>query len=201
MALSRKFLSALGIEDAKVDEIITAHTETVNALKEERDNLKADAEKLPAVQKELDELKKAEGKSDQWKVKYDAKAEELEALRSEYDQYKAGVAAKETKDAKLNAYRALLKKAGVSEKRIDAVLKVTDVDKVELSEDGSIKDAEEIEKQIKEEWSDFIVTEQVKGAATATPPTNTGGDRQKGAAAKIAQQYHENLYGKTEEKS
>ena len=61
MALTRKFLSALGIEADKVDEIINAHAETVNALKEERDNYKADAEKLPAVQKELDELKKSGG--------------------------------------------------------------------------------------------------------------------------------------------
>ena len=44
MALTRKFLSALGIEEDKVDEIIKAHTETVDALKEQRDELKADAE-------------------------------------------------------------------------------------------------------------------------------------------------------------
>ena len=37
MSLTRKFLSALGIEDDKVDEIISAHTDTVNALKEQRD--------------------------------------------------------------------------------------------------------------------------------------------------------------------
>ncbi len=35
MALTRKFLAALGIEDDKVDEIIQAHTETVNGLKDE----------------------------------------------------------------------------------------------------------------------------------------------------------------------
>ena len=50
MALTRKFLKALGIEDEKVDEIISAHTETVDALKAERDGYKADAEKLPGVQ-------------------------------------------------------------------------------------------------------------------------------------------------------
>ena len=32
MALTRKFLTAMGIEDDKIDEIITAHSETVNAL-------------------------------------------------------------------------------------------------------------------------------------------------------------------------
>ena len=37
MALTRKFLSALGIEEAKIDEIISAHVDTVNVLKEQRD--------------------------------------------------------------------------------------------------------------------------------------------------------------------
>ena len=59
MALTRKFLSALGIEAEKIDEIIDAHTDTVNALKEERDKYKASHEALQGVQKELDDLKKA----------------------------------------------------------------------------------------------------------------------------------------------
>ena len=63
MALTRKFLAALGIEADKVDEIITAHTETVDALKHERDTFKADAEKLPTVQQELDDLKNEAAKN------------------------------------------------------------------------------------------------------------------------------------------
>jgi hypothetical protein len=60
MSLTRKMLRAMGIEDEKIDEIITAHTETVDALKEQRDQYKADAEKLPNVQKELQGLKESE---------------------------------------------------------------------------------------------------------------------------------------------
>ena len=56
MALTRKFLAALGIDNDKVDEIIQAHTDTVNGLKDEIEKYKADAEKLPAVEKELKEL-------------------------------------------------------------------------------------------------------------------------------------------------
>ena len=37
MALSRKFLAALDIPAEKIDEIIKAHSDTVEALKEERD--------------------------------------------------------------------------------------------------------------------------------------------------------------------
>ena len=45
MALTRKFLEALGIEQAKIDEIISAHTEVTDALKADRDSYKEKAEK------------------------------------------------------------------------------------------------------------------------------------------------------------
>ena len=54
MALTRKFLRALGIEDDKVEEIIGAHLETVNPLKDERDNLKEQADKAAELQKQVD---------------------------------------------------------------------------------------------------------------------------------------------------
>ena len=59
MAVTRKLLKALGIEDEKADQILEAHTETVNEIREERDRYKADAEQLPGVQQELAELKES----------------------------------------------------------------------------------------------------------------------------------------------
>ena len=168
MSLTRKFLSAMGIEDDKVDEIITAHTDTVNALKEQRDKYKEDAEKLPAVQKKLDEIEAQNDKEDPYKEKY-------EKLQVEFDTFKEGVENEKIKAKKNKAYRELIKKAGVSEKRIDAIMKVTNIDNVELDEKGEIKDADKITENIKKEWSDFIVTESQKGADTTTPPTSTGG--------------------------
>lgn len=167
MAFTRKFLSALGIEADKVDEIISAHTEVTDALKQERDQYKADAEKLPGVQQELNDLKATTDGKSSWKVKYDA-------IKEEFETYKAEQTAKETKTAKEAAYKALLKQAGVSEKRIDAVLKVTDLEGVELDKDGAVKNADEVTKAIKTEWADFIQTTQTVGANTATPPANNG---------------------------
>ena len=176
MALTRKFLTALGIEADKVDEIINAHVETVDGLKEQIDKYKADAEMLPGVQKELNELKEAQKKAGNdgsaFEVKY-------KAIKEEFQKYKADVEAKETKASKENAYRELLKSAGVNEKRIDAVLKVSAdaIDKLELEEDGKVKGSDEIVKSIKTEWEDFIVKETKVGASTATPPNNTGGEK------------------------
>jgi hypothetical protein len=169
MALTRKFLSALGIEDDKVDEIIGAHTETVNALKEQRDSYKADAEKLPTVQKELDDMKAAAEKNgkDAYKVKYDA-------LKEDFDKFKADLKEKEKHARKEDAYRALLEEVGISEKRIKSVLKVSDVDSVEFDDDGKVKDADALKKSISEEWADFIVQKETTGARTATPPAGSG---------------------------
>ena len=151
MALSRKFLSAMGIEDDKIDQIIEAHTDTVNGLKDEIEKYKADAEKLPGVQKELKKLQDdadANGR-DPYKVKY-------EAMKEEFESYKKDVETKETKAKKDAAYKALLKEAGVSEKRIDTVLKVSDIDSLEFDEEGKVMNQKDLIKTIKSEWSDFI---------------------------------------------
>src|SRR5699024_2831155 len=84
-------------------------------------------------------------------------------------------AAKETHSAKESAYRELLKAAGISEKRIAAILKVSDIDSVELDENGAIKDANKLTESIKAEWADFITTTQTRGASTSNPPANNNG--------------------------
>lgn len=167
MAFTRKMLKAMGIEDEKIEQIIDAHSETVDALKADRDTYKEDAAKLAAVQKELDELK-AKG-DDGYKAKY-------EAEKAAHDALKADIAAKETKKAKTDAYRELLKGANIDEKRIATILRAEapTIDKIELDADGKIKNAEQYTESIKSDWADFIVTQSAKGTNTATPPAHGG---------------------------
>ena len=169
MALTRKFLQALGIESDKIDEIIDSHVETVNAIKAERDEFKAAAEELPGVKAELETLKAnaSNNKEDSYKVKY-------EAIKEEFEEYKKGITEKESKAKKDAAYRDLLKNAGIPEKRIDAIMRVSDVGSIEFDEDGNTKNAEELTKAITEEWGDFIPTKSVTGANMANPPANNG---------------------------
>jgi hypothetical protein len=169
MAVTRKFLTALGIEEDKVDEIITRHVEVVDALKEERDKYKEDAEALVGVRKELDELKanSDEKKENSYKVKY-------EAIKEEFEAYKKEIEDKDVKDKKESAYRQLLKDCGIPEKRIDAILRVSDIESIEFDDDGKIKDKEKLTESIKEEWSDFIPTTKTEGAKVANPPSGVG---------------------------
>jgi hypothetical protein len=164
MSLTRKMLKAMGIEEEKIDQIIEAHTETVDSLKEKVNEHKEKAEKYDEVKKELDELK--DGDND-WQKKY-------EKEHSDFEAYKNDVTAKETKRTKEHAIREFYKGVGVSEKRLDAVLKVTNLDDFELDKDGKIKDADKHAETVKTEWADFIETTTTQGASTANPPANTG---------------------------
>ena len=195
MALSRKMLAAMDIPAEKIDEIISAHTETVSAIKEERDALKADAAKVPDLEKQIESVSKEleTYKSGDWENKYNT-------VNGEYTKYKADVEAKAVKSAKESAYKQLLLDAGISDKRIASVLKVSDIDGVELDKDGKIKDADKITENVKSEWADFIITKREEGAKPATPPANNGeGGKQSSRAAQMAAQYYAEHYGTKED--
>lgn len=176
MALTRKMLKGMSLTDEQIDTIIEAHTETTDALKEERDRYKADAAKLPAIQQELDDLK-SKG-DDGFEKKYND-------LKAEYDKYKQDQADRANKAAIESAYKALLKEAGVSDKRVASILRVTDLSGAKLDKDGNLKDRDKMAESIKAEWSDFIQTADVKGADTKTPPKSTGGNMTKEDILKI----------------
>ncbi len=172
----REILSEAGIETSHmsdaVEKIIDGHVSSVNALREEISTYKADAAKLPGIQKELDELKA--------KVEADAKerkGKDFDALKAEYDQYKADVEAREKKAATEARFSELLKDIGVTETGVAKILKWQGVQGVELGEDGKISNAKDLRKAIKEDWPEYIATERTQGASTPAPPANTGGGR------------------------
>lgn len=179
MALKRAFLKALGIEDEKVDEIINAHTETVNGLKDEIEKYKADAEKLPSVQAALEKANEtvSKGEKDPYKVKY-------EALKEEFEGYKTDVTKKETTASKTKAYKELLKEINISDKIIDKVVKLADLDAIEIV-DGKIKDAETLSTSLKTEWADFIAQPKTTGAKVETPLTGDHASPETEVIAKV----------------
>lgn len=170
MAITRKLLKGMGLTEEQQDTIIEAHTDTVNGLKADVDRYKADAEKLPGVQKELDDLK---GKGD------DGYKEKYESEHKAFENYKKTVDAEKTTAAKEKAVEAVLKKIGVSEKRLQSVAKLAKadglLDALELNDDGAVKEADKLEKNLKDSYSEYITTTSTKGADTPTPPANSGG--------------------------
>lgn len=174
----------------------TAINAIVTAIKQAVGNEYVDKERYKAKLTEIDGLKEQLQTADdnattagKWKTKYDALKEDFQAFKDEQ-------AAKETKATKQDAYKKLLKEAGVSEKRIESVLKVSDVDKIDFEKDGTVKGADDLVKGIKEEWADFITTDSTHGAQTANPPANNptktvGNPR----AAELSRQFTATRYG------
>jgi hypothetical protein len=166
-------LKAMGIEEEKIDQIIEAHSETVDSLKADRDNYKKDADQLKSVRGELDDLK-AKG-DDGWKEKHDK-------LKGEFDQYKTDVQAKETHSKKVEAFRAALEAdakknpdSHLTPNGIAKAIKYANISDFELEEDGSLKDADKHIASAREEWAEYVTTTITTGAKTSNPPANNGG--------------------------
>lgn len=186
MALKREFLKGLNLTDDQIVAIIEAHTDTVDAIKKERDRYKAEAEKLPDIQKELDDLKAAD-----WKSKY-------EKEHTSFDDYKKDISKKELTAKIKAAYRKLLTDAKVGESHHDSILKVTDFSTMKLNEDGTLADANKLSDAIKKDWSGFIATTRVVTPDPATPPQGDPSGMT-GRAAQLANKYHNGLFGKSKE--
>lgn len=163
MALTRKMLKAMGIEEEKIDQIIEAHSESVDALKEQRDHYKAEAEKLPTVQAELDALKSG----DDYKAKY-------EKEKKDFDDYKKTIASQNAKVAKENAARSYFESKGIKGKSLDIAVRgaTKEIDALEL--DGeSIKDAASLDALVAGVFSGLVASSETSGARTENP-TGTG---------------------------
>lgn len=202
MALTRSMLKEMNLTEEQVEKIINEHKNTVDGLKEqrdeyekerdtfknERDKFKKDSDKLAETKKELDDLKKDHASADEWKEKYETKNKELE-------DYKAEIAGKETEAKIQDAYTKLLKEAGVGEKHIPSILKVTDFKALKLKEDGTFDKVDDIKKEIEADYSGFIASTGTKGADVETPPAGGKGGEGSNRAAELAKKYHDNLYG------
>ena len=162
MSLTRKALSAMGIEGDKIDQIIEMHSETVNGLKDQISEYKTKAEKLPEITKELDELKKATENPDEYKEKY-------ESEKQAFEEFKKNIETEKVNSAKDKLYRQLLSENHVKSNKIDLIMRTVNLDKLELDGD-KLKDSADLNKAIMNDWADFIETTEVKGTDTATPP-------------------------------
>jgi hypothetical protein len=170
------------IGEACTDEIensiIALHIGVVDPLKDELQTAKADAAKLETVQKELDDLKKSTADYEELKTKYEDEHKAFEDFKKNVDETNS---LNKVKDA----YKALLKAQNVDDKRIEAILKVTDFADKKLGKDGKFEDEGKLVESIKDDWKDFIVTKENRGALVETPPANGGKVRTKEEIMKI----------------
>ena len=168
MALTRKMLKDLGIESEVIDKIIEEHRGTVDSLRDELDSLKTENEANKALKKEIEGLKaETQAKSD-FENKYNE-------LTKEFEKFKADIEGEKITSRKSEAYKKALKEAGISEKRIESVLKLAKVDGLvdSLEFDGdNIKDADKVTEAIKSNYAEYIESVKEKGAEVPNPPVH-----------------------------
>ena len=169
-AALRKIFEGAEIEVPKdvLGQICDLHTSSMDGLPE---TIKERKGKLKVAEQERDAAKAkvpVDGEETISKAEYDK-------LKGEFDTYKKDVEAKETHSKKVEAYKAILRDANLSEKGIEKAIKYAEWDKIELEADGKLKGASDHIKAVKEEWAEYVTTTTTTGAKTSTPPANNGG--------------------------
>ena len=165
MALTRKALKAMGLTDEQVDSIIEMHTDTVDGLKADISKYKGDAEKLPNVQKELDDLKAAGDGG------WEEKAKDFE---KKYNDLVAENKNKETKAAKESAAKAFFESKGITGNSLEIAMRGSSAEIAALDLDGEkIKDSSALDALVNGTFKALVSTTTTKGANIPNPPVTT----------------------------
>ena len=165
MSLTRKLLKGMGLTDEQVDTIIEAHTDTVDGLKEQVKTYKADAEKLPNVQKELDDLKAAGDGGFK---------EKFEKEHSDFENFKKTIQEKETKAAKESAAKAFFESKGITGNSLEIAMRGSSAEIAALELDGEkIKDSSALDALVNGTFKALVSTTTTKGANIPNPPITT----------------------------
>ena len=165
MALTRKSLKAMGLTDEQVDSIIEMHTDTADGLKEQVKTYKADAEKLPNVQKELDDLKAAGDGGFK---------EKFEKEHSDFENFKKTIQEKETKAAKESAAKAFFESKGITGNSLEIAMRGSSAEIAALDLDGEkIKDSSALDALVNGTFKALVSTTTTKGANIPNPPVTT----------------------------
>lgn len=144
--------------EEKEQQIMDGHIAVTDGLKDERDTYKQEAEKAADLQKQLDEKNGGEN----WQEKFEKEHQAFEDFKKK--------TASEAEAARVRtAYRKLLAGEGIGEKRLDSILKVTDLTKIKLDKDGNLENVDGLKKAINEEWGEFKTTVTEKGAVVEKP--------------------------------
>lgn len=164
MPFTRPFLKATGLTDEQIQAVMEEHIAVTEALKQQRDGYKADAEKLPQVQQKLDELKGIED----YKAKY-------EKEHSAFEKYKADVQAEANLGKVKEAYKSILADEKISPRWVDPIIRMEDFSSMTLDEKGNLADADKLRQMVREKYPEYIATERTEHEKIATPPEVKGG--------------------------
>ena len=144
--------------DACTEEIenrlVALHLGVVDPLKDDLTKYKADAEKLPSVQKQLDDLKAAGDGG--YKEKY-------EKEHSAFEAFKTDITAKESKAAKEKAVRAYFESKNITGANLDLAMRGCGEEMAALELDGEkIKDTKSLDALVDGTYKGLVSKQTVR---------------------------------------
>ena len=134
--------------------LVALHLGVVDPLKDDLTKYKADAEKLPGVQKELDDLKAAGDGG--YKEKY-------EKEHSAFEAFKTDITAKESKAAKEKAVRAYFESKNITGANLDLAMRGCGEEMAALELDGDkIKDTKALDALVDSTYKGLVSKQTVR---------------------------------------
>lgn len=168
-ATLRKVFEEAGMEIPPKDvlgQICDLHTSKTDEMKDTVKELTKRAEK---AEQERDALE-AQG-NDGYKEKYDKE-------HSDFEKFKAEIAAKETRESKGKAFLSILNLANIKGANAEFVMdsKTAEkmIDELEIK-DGKVVNQDDVVKAVAEKWGNYAERQTTVNAPVPNPPTNTGG--------------------------
>lgn len=163
MSLTRKQLREMALSDEAIDQIIRAHMDTVDALRQERDEA---AERAAALTTERDTLQS----------RVDALTpleEQVRQVQSDFDRYKADAEAEAVSRRRQGRIRDALLRAGANEKALTLLSGAVNEAAVPPEEDAEALDA--LIAPVKEQYADFFAQPVYLALPSLQPPQSTRG--------------------------
>lgn len=134
--------------------LVALHLGVVDPLKDDLTKYKADAEKLPGIQKELDDLKSAGDGG--YKEKY-------EKEHSAFEAFKTDITAKERKAAKEKAVRAYFESKNITGANLDLAMRGCGEEMAALELDGEkIKDTKSLDALVDGTYKGLVSKQTVR---------------------------------------
>lgn len=157
MSLTRKLLKDLQLDDPAIEQIISAHVSTVEALKAERDAA-------------LTELETLRAQAETFALDQQSAAE----VQAAFDAYRTQVENDKQTGKAVQLARLALVQAGCNEKAIELLLHFIDPSALAI-ENGSLKNESAVIGELRAKYAAFFAQPVRMPAPAIQPPVPTGG--------------------------
>ena len=185
--LAKYDMPADKLEDA-ANELCKLHSVDYESICEERDQYKADAEKLPKVE---EQLKKATADYEAVK-KYETMYNDINA---EHEKLKTEISTKAAKEKADAAIIEWAKSKGYSEAGAKKIAKYGGYgERIKFDEDGKPTNLDELESDVAAEWGEYKGETKTETHKETNPMTG-GATPKQSLAAKYYTEYQNRLYG------